>query len=58
MATKSILKNIVFRDKKSAGMFIRALDKAQTKSAKPVEISKTVNYVQPDQIDKLFKKEK
>ena len=54
MATKSIIKNIVFRDKKSAARFIRALDKAQIRRTEPAKISKTVNFVQPDQIDQLF----
>jgi hypothetical protein len=54
MATKSIIKNIVFRDKKSAAKFIKALDKAQTMITEPAKISKTVNFVEPDQIDQLF----
>lgn len=54
MATKSILKSVVFRDKRNASRFIKAVEKAKTVKSKPVSFSKTVNFVQPEQIDRLF----
>ncbi len=58
MATKSILKNIVIRDKASATKFINALEYAHQKKGKKVTIRKTVNYVKANQIDKLFSSNK
>lgn len=55
MATKSFLKNIVIKDRKSAGRFIDALEKAENKKAKEVKIDKMVeNVTDSEQIRKIF----
>lgn len=55
MATKSFLKNIVIKDRKSAGSFIDALEKAENKKAKEVNIDKMVeNVTDSKQIRKIF----
>lgn len=55
MATKSFLKNIVIKDKKSAERFINALERAENKKAKKVTIDKMVEDVTDgSQIRKLF----
>ncbi len=55
MATKSFLKNIVIKDKKSAEKFINALEKAENKKSKQVIIDKRVEEVtDSEQIRKIF----
>ena len=55
MATKSFLKNIVIKDRKSAGKFINALERAEHKKAKEVRIDKMVEDVTDSkQIRKIF----
>jgi len=57
MATKSFLKNIVIKDKKSASKFIDALEKAENKKAKKVNFDKMVEDVtDSEQIRKIFNK--
>ena len=57
MATKSFLKNIVIKDKKSADKFINALERAENKKAKQVKIDKMVeNITDSEQIRKIFNK--
>ena len=57
MATKSFLKNIVIEDRKSAENFINALEKAENKKAKKIEINKMVEDVKGSiQIRKIFNK--
>lgn len=57
MATKSFLKNIVIKDRKSAENFINALEKAENKKAKKIEINKMVEDVKDSiQIRKIFNK--
>lgn len=57
MATKSFLKNILIKDKKSATKFIEALEKAENKKAKKVKINKMVEEVtDKEQIRKIFRK--
>lgn len=57
MATKSFLKNIVIKDKKSAERFINALERAENKKCKKVKIDKMVeNVTNSDQIRKIFSK--
>lgn len=55
MATKSFLKDIVIKDKKSAERFINALEKAENKKAKRVVINKRIEEVtDSEQIRKIF----
>lgn len=57
MATKSFLKNIVIKDRKSAEKFINALERAENKKAKQVKIDKMVeNITDSEQIRKIFSK--
>lgn len=57
MATKSFLKNIVIKDKKSAERFINALENAENKKAKKVKINKMVEDVtDSERIRKIFSK--
>lgn len=54
MATKSILKDIEFKEKKLAKKFLLALENAEGKTSKTVTYSKVVNDVRREQIDRLF----
>ena len=57
MATKSFLKNIVIKDKKSAIKFIEALEQAENKKVKKVKINKlTEDVTDNEQIRKIFNK--
>lgn len=57
MATKSFLKNIVIKDKKSAIKFIEALEQAENKKVKKVEIDKlSEDVTDNEQIRKIFSK--
>lgn len=56
MATKSFLKNIVIRDKKSISTFIDALENAEGKKRKNIKVDKRVEYIDDDEkIKELFK---
>ncbi len=54
MATKSILKNIDIRDKKSAFALINALENASKKHAQPVTKSRGFSDASVDDIQKMF----
>lgn len=57
MATKSFLKNIVIKDRKTAENFISALENAVNKKSKKVSIDKRVEDVtDEEQIRKIFDK--
>ena len=57
MATKSFLKNIVIKDKKTANKFIEALERAENKKSKVVKFDKKVEDVtSSEQIRKIFGK--
>ena len=57
MATKSFIKNIVIKDRKTAEKFINALEKAEKKKAKDVKIDKRVEDItNSEQIRKIFSK--
>ena len=57
MATKSFLKNIVIKDRKSAEKFIKALENAENKKVKKVTVNKRVEDVtDKEQIRKMFGK--
>ena len=55
MATKSFLKNIIVKNKKSADSFITALENAEKKGRKKVNINaKVENIKDRDTIRKMF----
>lgn len=55
MATKSFLKNIVIKDKKSAEAFISALENAEKKGRKKVNINTSVRTIEDKEtIKKMF----
>lgn len=55
MATKSFLKNIVIKDRKSAEKFINALEKAENKKAKSIKVNVKVEEIKDsEQIRKMF----
>ena len=55
MATKSFLREIIIKNKKSAEKFIDALENAENKKAKKVKINKKVQDVTDcEQIRKIF----
>lgn len=57
MATKSFLKNIVIKDKKSASAFLEALENAEGKKRKNVKIDRLVEDVEDNEtIKEIFKK--
>lgn len=57
MATKSFLKNIVIKNKKSAMSFLCALENAEGKSKKKVAFDTAVETVKDDEtIKKIFKR--
>ena len=59
MATKSFLKNIVIKDRKSAITFLNALENAEGKKKKNVVLKARVNDVKDEEtIKKLFLGEK
>lgn len=55
MATKSILKNIIIKNKKTCYSLINALENAQDKTAKKVNFSKGYYNASKEDIDKIFK---
>ena len=55
MATKSFLKEIIIKDRKSAESFICALENAENKKSKKVKINKLVeNITDSERIKKIF----
>lgn len=54
MATKSILKNIALKDKKSITALVNALINAKDKSSKKVNFSRSVRTADDDMIQKIF----
>lgn len=55
MATKTFLKNITIKDKKSAERFINALENAENKKAKKVVYNQRVEDIKDtEQIRKIF----
>lgn len=57
MATKSFLKEITIKDKKSAESFISALENAENKKTKKVKINKMAeNVTDGEKIRKIFSK--
>lgn len=58
MATKSILKSIVVKDKKSGSALVNALESAKGKHSKDVNFSKAVRTADDDMIKKMFGEKK
>ena len=57
MATKSLLKENVIKDKKATESFINALENAENKKAKKVRINKMVEDItDSERIRKIFSK--
>ncbi len=57
MATKSFLKNIIIKDRKSTENFINALENASGKKAKKINMDKRIEEVtDKEQIRKIFNK--
>lgn len=54
MATKSILKNVDIKDKRLARSFIYALEKAQSKKTRDIQLSRTCSEATGEEIKKLF----
>lgn len=54
MATKSILKTVDIRTERSAKRLANALEHAKGKSAKPVELSRSVYTASAEDVRKLF----
>ena len=54
MATSSILKNVVVKDKKSLKKLIGALENAQKKARTPESLSKKASYATHDEIQNMF----
>ncbi len=54
MATKSILKDVNIKNKRSAKKFVDALENASGKTSKTVVYSRTVTELKGDDIKKYF----
>ena len=54
MATKSVLKNIMIKDRRSAHNLVKALEHASGKQSRDVTISRTCNEMHKDDIRKLL----
>lgn len=54
MATKSILKDIVIKDKKMTSSLVNALESAKGKHAKDVIFSRAIRNADADLINKVF----
>lgn len=56
MATKSFLKNIIIKDKKSAEAFVKALENAEKKGRKKVKINSSIRTIKDKEtIEEMFK---
>lgn len=56
MATKSILKSIQIKDKKSAAKLANALENASGKKAKEIKYNRSFSDASRDDIRKMFSK--
>ncbi|MEA1959965.1 MAG: hypothetical protein U9N81_01515 [Bacillota bacterium] len=54
MATKSIYKNVVIKDKRLSKNLLSALENAQNKGSKDVQLSKSYREIKKSQIKELF----
>ena len=58
MATKSVLKSIDIKDRRSAFALVNALENAKGKHAQPVNNQRTFSDADRDEIRKMFGAEK
>ena len=58
MSTKSILKNIVIKDKKTSSSLINAIESAKGKHSKDVVYSRVVRNADDEMIKKIFEVKK
>jgi len=59
MATKSFLKNIIIRDKRSATAFIEALENAEGKKRKNIKFDRLVENIEDsEKIKEIFRHRK
>ena len=54
MATKSIYKNVVIKDAQLKKNFVLALENAQNKTSKQVQLSKPCRNLKKDQVKDFF----
>ena len=54
MATKSVLKTILIKDRRTASALVAALENASGKKSKDVVISRTCSELGRDEIKKMF----
>lgn len=54
MATKSVLKNVMIKDRRSAHRLVSALENAKNKSEKKVILSRTCSEMGRDEIRAVF----
>lgn len=54
MATKSVLKNIMIKDRRSASFLVSALENASGKKSKDVVLSRTYSELGRDEIRNIF----
>lgn len=54
MATKSIYKNVVIKDAQLKKNFVLALENAQNKTSKQVQLSKPCRNIKKDQVKDFF----
>ena len=56
MATKSFLKNVIIKDKKTASSFVSALENAEKRERKNVKIASSVKTIEDKEtIKKMFR---
>jgi len=56
MATKTILNNVVIRDKESLMKLLLALERSDSRKAKKVKYSRAITVMTPEQMDSIFLK--
>lgn len=54
MATKSILKNVYIKDRRTARRLVSALENASGKSSQIVALSRSTKDLDKDEIQKIF----
>lgn len=54
MATKSVLKTILIKDRRSADSLVTALENASGKKSKDVTVSRTCRELGREEIQKIF----
>ncbi len=54
MATKSIYKNVVIKDAQLKKNLVLALENAQNKTSKPVQMSKPCRNIKKEQVKEFF----